>query len=283
MKIQLTKVLNIPALFTLRQIKKRNIPEIDRISSVLSDTIMHRLDDSEKEYVNRIESRRRKLQTDSQLLRIIDYGAGEANSLRSEEQMAAGIEVNKTVSEISRSAKNYFWSVFLFKLLREIKPLVCLELGTNLGISAAYQAAALKLNKRGRMISIEGAESLADSARLLLNELSLDNISVVTGRFQDTLQHVLRENKPVDFVFVDGHHSERATIEYFQNIIPFLSPKALLVFDDISWSAGMVRAWNTIRRDERIRLAVKLNSIGLCVLGDRQTEKHYLQIPVVLN
>ena len=63
-----------------------------------------------------------------------------------------------------KGSKHYFWSLLLFKLIREFKPLNSVELGTCLGISGAYQAAAQKLNKSGRLITLEGAKSLASLA-----------------------------------------------------------------------------------------------------------------------
>jgi hypothetical protein len=41
------------------------------------------------------------------------------------------------------------------KLLRATESAVCLEFGACLGISAAYQATALALNKTGHLVSID--------------------------------------------------------------------------------------------------------------------------------
>jgi len=47
------------------------------------------------------------------------------------------------------------------------------------------------------------------------------------------------------------------------------------VFDDIRWSAGMKEAWDQLARDPRMRLAVDLLEIGVCVTtrrtGDQAT------------
>jgi len=276
------KLLNLPALFQINQIKQPCLPELDKVARALTDAITQRLCDTEKKYIQQIETVRRELQTNPRKIRMVDYGAGESSGFYSQKEMSAGVTVMKTVSEVSRSAKKYFWALFLFKLLREFKPHTCVELGTNLGVSAAYLAAALKLNNGGRLITLEGAEILADMARASFDRLQLDNISVVTGRFQDTLPKVLQQNAPVDFVFVDGHHLEEATVAYFRQIVPFLSSKALLVFDDISWSAEMRRAWETIRRDDRVKLALKLSSVGICILNEEISKKHFIQIPVTV-
>ena len=92
-----------------------------------------------------------------------------------------------------------------------MRPGSCLEMGTAVGVSTAYQAAALRLNRHGSFVTIEGATSLADIARSNFQQLGLDTVEVVVGRFQDTLTEVLTSRQPVDYVFVDGHHDEQAT------------------------------------------------------------------------
>jgi predicted O-methyltransferase YrrM len=69
---------------------------------------------------------------------------------------------------------------------------------------------------------------------------------------------------------VDGHHDRDATIGYFNALLPRLAEDAVLVFDDIDWSAGMRDAWRVIRQDGRIRLAVDLAKLGVVVVGGRQ-------------
>lgn len=138
-------------------------------------------------------------------------------------------------------------------------------MGTCVGISAAYQATALRLNGGGRLFTLEGASPLARIATRTLSELGLDQVTVVQGRFQDTLETVLRENAPVDVVFVDGHHDEQATLRHFEQVRPHLSAGALLVFDDIRWSGGMARAWRAVAESPDTALAVDLGSLGLCV------------------
>jgi predicted O-methyltransferase YrrM len=44
----------------------------------------------------------------------------------------------------------------LYKLVKNFKPLMWLELGTCLGFSSSYLAAVLKINNDGKVISMEG-------------------------------------------------------------------------------------------------------------------------------
>ena len=154
-------------------------------------------------------------------------------------------------------------------------------MGTCLGISASYQATALKLNRSGKIITLEGAESLASLATQNFQMLNLDNVNVVVGPFHNTLDKVLDKYKPIDYMFIDGHHDEKATLDYFEQVYPFLSEKAMLLFDDISWSNGMKRAWAALEVDQRINLSVDLSTIGVCIIDNSIKQKRSFKIPVI--
>jgi predicted O-methyltransferase YrrM len=241
--------------------------------AALLATMDHELEGAEKSWVERIEGLRQDLRSSQAGVAHVDYGAGASHLRVTDEMMYEGRSVTTTVGEICRiSSSPPSNALLLFQLIRGFRPKVCLELGTNLGIAAAYQAAALMLNGSGRIITLEGADSIASLAIQHLGGLGL-NAEVVVGRFQDTLGGVLREHGPIDFAFVDGHHDEHATLRYFDQIRPALMPRAVLVFDDISWSAGMQRAWQAITEHAAVALAIDLSSVGICLIdpaGPRQ-------------
>lgn len=215
---------------------------------------------------SRIEALRHDLAGSRDEVALVDYGAGDPELPLSPEAMYAGRQVRRTVGEISRASKPPFWARLLYNLVRTHGPRRCLELGTSLGLSAAYQAAALAGD--GRLVTVEGAAPLADRARGHLERLGLgDRVRVVTGRFQDVLPAVLEEMGTVDYAFIDGHHDERATLDYFARLHPRLSAGALLVFDDVAWSRGMRSAWSALQADDRIRVSLDLGPVGVCVAG----------------
>jgi predicted O-methyltransferase YrrM len=174
--------------------------------------------------------------------------------------------VAQTLGERYLVSKAPLAALLLFRLVREFKPTRCLELGTNLGVSAAYQAAALELNGGGALDTLEGSRILAGLAQRHLAELELA-VRVHRGRFQDLLPGLLPRLEPLDYVFVDGHHDQQATIGYFAQLYPHLTPGALVVFDDIAWSEGMAEAWRVIQADERVRVALSVGSMGVTLVG----------------
>ena len=238
-----------------------------QILAAISDTIADRTSQPEREWIERIEELRRQMRASSELLEVMDYGAVSSNVQLSEEEMYAGRMIRKSIGDISRSAGKADRAQLLFRLVRQVKPQTCVELGTSVGLSACYQAAALKLNGHGKLITLEGAESVASVAEGNFSRLGLDNIELVRGRFQDTLPKVLLSNAPVDYAFIDGHHDEMATLKYFNEIKGALAPAAVIVFDDIRWSEGMTRAWDAIRRDRQVQILVDLDNMGIVSTG----------------
>jgi len=126
----------------------------------------------------------------------------------------------------------------------------------------------------GSLVTLEGSPALAELARDHLRRLGLDaRAQVVIGDFRDTLDPVLRAHGPIHCVLMDGHHEERATLDYFAHILPFLADGALLVIDDIAWSRGMARAWRMIARHGRIAVAADLVAVGVCVVGSAEAPR----------
>ncbi|MHC4339182.1 MAG: O-methyltransferase [Planctomycetota bacterium] len=233
----------------------------------------------ERVSLDAIEALRRRLNRSDEPLETVDYGAGSGSENRSEDAMRSGrphrTTVGRLAGERSKSAK---WCRMLFQLVRECRPTSCLELGTCLGVSAAYQAAALSLNGAGRLTTIEGAPALASLARKNLDNLGLDRVDIRAGRFQDTLDGVLAEIAPVDYVFIDGHHDGAATLRYFERVASCLGAPAIVVFDDIRWSRGMLAAWRQVTADARVAIGVDLFNLGVTVVDPGRSERALFKI-----
>ena len=236
----------------------------NKIRRAIRETIFHTIDSEEKIWINRIEQIRKQFAGNPTPITILDFGAGDPDSQRSEEEMTSGTTSITTYGEICLGSKPELWSLLLLKLIRMIQPNLAIELGTCIGISAAYQSAAQRLNGKGRLITIEGSEAIAGLAKKNIESLHLDNIDILCGTFKEVLPQIFEKTSAVDYVFIDGHHDEEATIAYFEYLLPYLSPEAILVFDDISWSSGMRRAWEKIRKHSAVTFAVDLKMIGIC-------------------
>lgn len=235
------------------------------VLSAVQQAARRRPDPAEKAWLDRIEQRRAVLGASDEPLQITDFGAG---SSRDHGETGAGRTVTRTLGSMTRSSKQPEWAYLLFRLVRRLRPQTCLELGSCVGISAAYQAAALELNGGdGRLLTLEGSDVLAEQSARTLQELGLGSRAQVrVGPFAETLDRAAAELRPLQWAFVDGHHDEAATLAYTEQLLPVLAAEAVLVFDDIDWSPGMRSAWGALRRDPRFGLTVDLRTLGLAVV-----------------
>ena len=247
----------------MQSLKQRGI-SANKIEQAIRETIHHKINAEEKIWINRIEQIRKQFTDNPTPVTILDYGAGNPDSRRSNEEMEHGTFSTTTYGEICLGSKPPLWALFLFKLIRTVQPEIAIELGTCIGISAAYQSAAQELNRKGQLITIEGSEAIAGLAKKNIESLNLKNIEIHCGTFKEVLPEVLEKTVNLNYVFIDGHHDEQATNAYFEWLLPHLSPGAILVFDDISWSSGMQRAWEKIVKHPAVSFSVDFKMLGIC-------------------
>ena len=210
----------------------------------------------ERAWCDRIEAKRRELSTSTE---VVEFAAFDGEPTP-----------DRTVGKMTESSKPARWAYLLFRIVRAPKPASALELGACVGVSAAYQAAALELNGAGRLVSLEGVPALAERSELTQKELGLDErCRFVLGRFADTLPGVLDELGTIDYAFVDEHHQEKPTREYTELILAHARPGTVLVYDDLAHFPGVYRAWQTFQDDPRFGLMVDLRTIGIAVVGGR--------------
>ena len=163
-----------------------------------------------------------------------------------------------------RVSKPPNWCRFLHALTRGLASENVVEMGTGVGISAGAIATALRPGSSMWTIDVR-PESGAQARRLLLR-LGVWCFAV-TGRFDEGLEQVLTEAKPVDLLFVDGHHRQHPTLRYTEQAAPYLSDHAVVVYDDIRWSEEMQLAWLEITFQDRWAWSVDLEGVGVCAIG----------------
>ena len=238
-------------------------PGVRAVGRALEATLAGHLSPIESAAVRRIEAQRASLLRSDRELAVVDYGAGSGADERTDDEMRRGVASAARVADVCRASKPPFWAAFLMALVREVRPASVVELGTCVGVSAAYQAAALEPG--ASLVTLEGSPEIAALARETL--AGFPEARVVVGPFHETLAGVLEAAAPVDLFFNDGHHDGPAVLRYLEEALPHLAPGALVVFDDIGWSPGMRRAWAAIERHPSVAAAIDLETMGIAVLG----------------
>lgn len=189
----------------------------------------------------------------------------------------AGTMKKKVSGIASRSLKPTTHAQAFFRLVHNFKPKTILELGTSLGITTAYLA---KANKLANVVTIEGSENVQAIALRNFSTLGISNIQPVCGSFDDVLPSILARPQLLDFVFIDGNHRQEATLKYFNMILKRCSDSALIVLDDIHWSAGMSGAWKSIVSMKEVPLSLDFYYFGIVFMEPRLTKEHFhLRLP----
>ncbi len=215
-----------------------------------------------------IEGFRNELLQNETPIRIDDLGAGS--------RVNAG-KTRLVKDVVKHAAISRRTGRRLFRLVNWQKPLKILELGTSLGISTLYQASA-SLN--AQVITIEGCKETADLATQNFRRLGLPWLKVVNAPFDQAITNALTQLGQVDYFFLDGNHREKATLQYFDSILPYAHPETIVVIADIYWSGEMERAWKKIIDHPKVTLSIDLFDIGIVFFREVvQSRQHFRLVP----
>jgi predicted O-methyltransferase YrrM len=148
-----------------------------------------------------------------------------------------------------------------------------LELGTSLGITTLYLAAA---RPSGVVYTLEGGEAIADRAERVFGELAHRNIHLVRGDIDRTLPDLLQRLPRVDFAYLDANHRYGPTVAYFEQVVAKTDERSIVVVDDIYWSGEMQHAWRHIRQHPAVTLTLDLFDAGLVFFTPLSVRQHYV-------
>ncbi len=212
-----------------------------------------------------IEAYRKKLLGDKRMLQVEDLGAG-SKRLKNRERSIADIARNSLITPK--------YGRLLFHLMHHYGYQNTLELGTSLGISAAYMAS---VTQTSTVTTLEGSSEIAQIAQATWKDLGLTNCKVITGNFDVTLTDVLAAGTNYDVIFIDGNHRYQPTIDYFQQCLPNLRANGVIVLDDIHWSGEMHNAWKDITNAQASGITIDLFHKGLIFPNVRhQGRRHFI-------
>lgn len=218
---------------------------------------------NDAEWVEKIENERATLKARKELL--VDGSLGEGGLYDEKVTVEMACNVSKRIRP----------ALMLYHLVRATKPAKVLELGTNVGISSAYLAAALKENGKGALVTCDASPYRQRIAKEVHSNLGLDNVTYVNGIFTESLAPTIKVMGGVDFAFIDGHHQYQPTLDYFREIYESAEPNSIFVFDDIRWSDGMIQAWRELQNDHRLQTVIDLTSVGIGV-GKGQGQQKFV-------
>ena len=128
-----------------------------------------------------------------------------------------------------------------------------LEIGAFIGVSAMTFARALP--DGGEVVTIEKFDRFAALARRNFEKNGLaDRIRLIVGDASEVLAG-LCAGPPFDIVFIDGN-KERYK-EYMEATAPLLSPRGIMIVDDVFFHGDAVRATPTTGKGRGVKVALE--------------------------
>lgn len=209
---------------------------------------------------DKIETQRQDLLKDKSSVDFLSKGVGVSGKLR--------------VCDIARKSllkKRYVQ--LLFRVANSVNPKVIVELGTSLGVTTAYLAS---ISSSSKCYTFDASVQTNAIAKKLWTDLEIENIKSIEGDINESLPLFVQNNTIIDFVFFDANHTKEATLNYFKLLLPLVGKETIFVFDDISYSKDMQKAWLEIIACDNVRVSFNLCQLGIVIFNPNYQKQDYI-------
>ena len=216
-----------------------------------------------------LKSYRKSLLENKNTIEVTDFGAG-SRVFKSNTR-----EISKIAQTAGITPKN---AELLFRVVRYFQTKNILEIGTSLGLATS----ALSLgNEKAKIITLEGCPNIQKQAQeqLQVQNSNFQNIEFINTEFSSYFK--THHPSPIThhLIYFDGNHSKKATLDYFEALLPTISNDSVWIFDDIHWSADMEEAWEIIKNHPKITVTIDTFQWGIVFFRAEQQKEHFIINP----
>jgi predicted O-methyltransferase YrrM len=124
------------------------------------------------------------------------------------------------------------------------------------------------------IVSIEGCPEISKFTESQLQTFQIENVNLKIGSFTDVIPNLV--NTKWDLVFFDGHHDKKATLDYFEKLLPTIHNDSVFIFDDIYWSKGMTDAWEFIKKHPKVTVTIDTFFWGFVFFRSEQVKEDFI-------
>ena len=207
---------------------------------------------------------RNSLLENKNTIEVTDFGAGSRVFKSNTRQIS---KIAKTAGITSKRAE------LLFRIVRYFQPNTILEIGTSLGLATS----ALSLgNEKTKIVSLEGCPNTMNQCQLQFQKFNVNNVEFVNTEFSSYLKSFDFRLSTFDFIYFDGNHSKKATLDYFELLLPTITNDSVWIFDDIHWSQDMEEAWGIIKNHEKVKVTIDTFLWGIVFFREEQEKEHFV-------
>lgn len=211
-----------------------------------------------------LKNYRNSLLENKNTIEVTDFGAG-SRVFKSNTRAINQIAKNAGISS-KRAA-------LLFRIVHYFQPKNILEIGTSLGLATS----ALSLgNKNSKVITLEGCPNTMSIAKNQCQLQNLTNIEYVNTKFEDYLINYQLSTINYQLIYFDGNHSKKATLDYFELLLPTITNDSVWIFDDIHWSKDMEDAWEIIKNHPKVIVTIDTFQWGIVFFRTEQEKEHFV-------
>lgn len=201
-----------------------------------------------------------KLAQSKETISVTDFGSG-SRVFRSNERKVAAIA---KLAGISKKRQR-----LLFRLTNYFNFKNTLELGTSLGKATI----AFALSEKNNVTTVEGCPATTAFTEKCLKNAGCKNVSIINDSFENFLNNPLPFTP--DCIFIDGNHTYKDTLHYFQKFLPDVHNETVMIFDDIYWSKEMQRAWKEIAAHPKVTVAIDSFYWGMVFFREEQEKESF--------
>jgi hypothetical protein len=79
-----------------------------------------------------------------------------------------------------------------------------------------------------------------------------------------------------NLIYFDGNHSKKATLDYFELLLPTITNDSVWIFDDIHWSKDMEEAWEIIKNHPKVKVTIDIFQWGIVFFRTQQEKEHFV-------
>jgi predicted O-methyltransferase YrrM len=216
---------------------------------------------SKPEYIV-LKKYRKSLLENNNPIEVADFGAGSKVFKSNTRQIA---KIAKTAGITQKRAE------LLFRITNYFQPNSILEIGTSLGLATVALALG---NPKASIITLEGCPNTMAIAKNQLQLLNISNVKSIVTEFSEYFKNL--KPKTQNLIYFDGNHSKKATLDYFELLLPTITNETVWIFDDIHWSAEMQEAWEIIKTHPKVTVTIDTFQWGLVFFRKEQPKEHFV-------
>lgn len=211
-----------------------------------------------------LKNYRKLLFENKNTVKVTDFGAGSKVFKSNTREIS---KIAKTAGIASKRAE------LLFRITNYFQPDSVLEIGTSLGLATAALALG---NPKAKIITLEGCPETAQQCQLQLQKFNIKNVELVITEFSTYFKTYNLQLTTYNLIYFDGNHSKKATLEYFELLLPTITNDSVWIFDDIHWSKDMEEAWETIKKHPKVTVTIDTFQWGLVFFRREQPKEHFV-------